>query len=109
MVHPDGARNQLEGGALQAASWTLREAADLTAQGIASSDWERYPILGFADLPALHTTLADRPDSPSLGAGECSAGPTAAAIANAIHDALGLRLREMPFTPQRLLAAAHGA
>jgi len=108
VVHPDGARNQIEGGAIQAASWTLREAADIGPQGIRSDDWESYPVFSFADVPEVEVSLIDRPDMPSLGAGECSAGPTAAAIANAIHDALGVRLRFMPFTADALMAAAQG-
>ncbi len=107
VVHPDGARSQIEGGAVQAASWTLREAADIAPDGLRSDDWESYPIFGFADVPEVEVSLLDRPDLPSLGAGECSAGPTAAAIANAIHDALGVRMRFMPFTADALLAAAH--
>lgn len=106
VVHPDGARSQLEGGALQAASWTLCEAADIGPGGVRSVDWASYPILGFADAAPVEVALIDRPDQPSLGAGECSAGPTAAAIANAIDDALGLRLRTMPFTADALMAAA---
>jgi CO/xanthine dehydrogenase Mo-binding subunit len=109
VVHPDGTRNQLEGGALQAASWTLQEAARLSPEGIESRDWESYPILGFSDLPPVTISLIDRPDSPSLGAGECSCGPTAAAIANAIEDALGLRVRTMPFTADAIMQAAHDA
>jgi len=108
VVHPDGARNQIEGGAIQAASWTLREAADIGPQGIRSDDWESYPVFSFADIPEVEVSLIDRPEMPSLGAGECSAGPTAAAIANAIHDALGVRLRFMPFTADALMAAAQG-
>ncbi|HWI81760.1 xanthine dehydrogenase family protein molybdopterin-binding subunit, partial [Ramlibacter sp.] len=106
VVHPDGARNQIEGGAIQAASWTLREASDIGGAGIRSDDWESYPIFTFGDVPPVEISLIDRPDLPSLGAGECSAGPTAAAIANAIHDALGVRLRTMPFTADALMAAA---
>lgn len=106
VVHPDGARNQIEGGAVQAASWTLREASDIGPEGIRSDDWESYPIFSFADVPEVAVSLIDRPDMPSLGAGECSAGPTAAAIANAIHDALGVRMRFMPFTADALMDAA---
>ncbi len=109
VVHADGVRNQLEGGAVQAASWTLREAADIGPGGVRSDDWASYPILGFADVAPVQVALIDRPDLPSLGAGECSAGPTAAAIANAIHDALGLRMRTMPFTADALMAAAQNA
>jgi nicotinate dehydrogenase subunit B len=106
VVHPDGAKNQIEGGAVQAASWTLREAADVGVEGIRSDDWESYPIFSFGDVPPVQVSLLDRPDLPSLGAGECSAGPTAAAIGNAIHDALGVRMRMMPFTADALMAAA---
>lgn len=106
VVHRDGVVNQIEGGAVQAASWTLREAADIGADGIRSDDWESYPILGFAEVPPVEVSIIDRPDLPSLGAGECAAGPTAAAIANAIHDALGVRMRTMPFTADALMDAA---
>jgi nicotinate dehydrogenase subunit B len=107
VVHPDGARNQIEGGAVQAASWTLCEAADIGREGVRSVDWDSYPILRFSEVPRVQVSLLDRPDSPSLGAGECSAGPTAAAIANAIHDALGIRVRTMPFTTEALMREAH--
>ena len=103
VIHPDGARNQLEGGAIQAASWTLCEAADIGPEGVRSSEWESYPIFRFSDVPEVEIVLIDRPDCPSLGAGECSAGPTAAAIANAIHDAIGVRIRAMPFTADNLM------
>ena len=92
LIHPDGARNQLEGGAIQAASWTLCEAADIGPDGVRSDDWESYPIFKFSDVPEVEIVLIDRPDCASLGAGECSAGPTAAAIANAIYDAIGVRI-----------------
>jgi nicotinate dehydrogenase subunit B len=103
VIHPDGARNQIEGGAVQSASWTLCESADVGPQGIRSDDWESYPILRFSDVPQVEVALIDRPDCASLGAGECSAGPTAAAIANAIHHAIGVRIRAMPFTADNLL------
>jgi nicotinate dehydrogenase subunit B len=105
VVDADGAINQIEGGALQAASWALCEAAQLGPQGINSNDWTRYPILNFSDIPAVSVFLMHSPDQPSLGAGECSAGPTCAAIANAIFDAIGVRVRNMPFTPDNLLRA----
>jgi nicotinate dehydrogenase subunit B len=103
VIHPDGARNQLEGGAIQAASWTLCESADVSPEGIRSEDWESYPIFRFSDVPEVAVTLIDQPDCASVGAGECSAGPTAAAIANAIHDAIGIRVRAMPFTADYLM------
>jgi CO/xanthine dehydrogenase Mo-binding subunit len=106
VIDPDGLTNQLEGGFVQSASWTLREAVRFDAAGVSSRDWESYPILGFADVPELETVLLDRPELPSLGAGEATQGPTAGAIANAIFHATGLRLRSIPFTPERLREAA---
>jgi len=105
VVDPEGAINQLEGGALQAASWALCESAQLGPQGIESNDWTRYPILHFSDMPEVRVGLMQEPGQASLGAGECSSGPTCAAIANAIHNAIGVRMRRMPFTPENLLQA----
>jgi nicotinate dehydrogenase subunit B len=105
VVDANGAVNQIEGGALQAASWALNEATQLSAQGIASNSWSSYPILKFSDMPAVDVSLMSHPHEPSLGAGECSSGPTCAAIANAIFDAIGVRMRAMPFTPDNLLKA----
>ena len=107
VVHPDGARNQLEGGALQAASWSLCEAATFGAKGIESIDWELYHIFKFRDIPQVNIGLIERPDAPPLGAGECTAGPTAAAIGNAIFSAIGVRMRSMPMTADKLMVAAH--
>ncbi len=103
VVDADGAANQIEGGALQAASWALCESAQLSPQGVASNNWDNYPILKFSDMPAVEVALMSQPQEPSLGAGECSSGPTCAAIANAIFDAIGVRMRAMPFTPENLL------
>lgn len=105
VVDAEGAANQLEGGALQAASWALCEAAQLSPQGVTSNDWSRYPILKFSDMPDVQVHLMHTPDQPSLGAGECSSGPCCAAIANAIFDAIGVRVRGMPFTPDNLMRA----
>ncbi len=105
VIDADGAINQLEGGALQAASWALCESAQLSPQGILSRDWSSYPILKFSEMPRVDVHLMPRQDQPSLGAGECSSGPTCAAIANAIFDAIGVRMRSMPFTAERLLQA----
>ena len=105
VIHPDGLVNQVEGGVLQAASWTLKEAARVGPQGIETRTWEDYPILGFDELPrTLDVQVIERPDEPPLGVGECAAGPTAAALANALHDALGIRARHLPLTPERLMA-----
>lgn len=106
VIHPDGARNQLEGGAIQAASWSLCESARFDPSGVQSVDWASYPIFTFGDVPEVEISLMDRADCPALGAGECTTGPTAAAIANAINDATGLRIRSMPFTADKLMQLA---
>ena len=105
IVAPDGARNQIEGGIVQAASFTLKEQVRLDAEGVASRDWDSYPILRFSEVPEIEVALIDRPDEPSLGVGECAIGPTAAAIGNAVAHALGTRIRDLPFTRERLAAA----
>jgi CO/xanthine dehydrogenase Mo-binding subunit len=101
IVNPDGVANQLEGGCIQAASWTLKE--ELKPNATAS--WEDYPILRFSEVPKVEVHLLNNAH-PSLGAGECTMGPVAAAIANALHDALGVRARELPLTPERIARAA---
>jgi len=104
VVNPDGLSNQLEGGFAQAASWTLFEEVKFDARGITSVDWETYPILTFEAAPVIETLILNRPELPMLGAGEAAQNPTPAAIANAIYDAVGLRLRDIPFTPVKLRA-----
>ena len=104
VVNPDGLSNQLEGGFAQAASWTLFEEVTFNERGISSIDWETYPILTFASAPKIETLILNRPELPILGAGEAAQIPTPAAIANAINDAVGLRLRDIPFTPEKILA-----
>ena len=106
IVDPDGLAAQLEGGFVQAASWTLFEAVAWNRDGISSRDWKSYPILRFDEIPEIETVLLDRPGEPYLGAGEAACGPTGAAIANAIFDAVGLRARRLPLTPQALRDAA---
>jgi nicotinate dehydrogenase subunit B len=98
-VNPDGVANQIEGGCIQAASWALKESMRPGAVG-----WEDYPILKFSEVPQVEVLLLDN-QHPSLGAGECTMGPVAAAIANALHDALGVRVRDLPLTPERIAAA----
>jgi CO/xanthine dehydrogenase Mo-binding subunit len=105
IVDPDGLANQLEGGFVQAASFTLKEEVRWNAQGISSLDWDSYPILSFEEVPEVEVVLLDRPDRNSRGAGEGTTGPTPAAIANAVFDACGVRLRTTPFTPARLREA----
>ena len=106
LVDRDSFAAQLEGGFLQAASWTLHEQVTWDAGGITSRDWQSYPILGFDNVPEIETVLIDRPGEPFLGAGEATPVPTAAAIGNAVFDATGLRLRSLPLTPDALRAAA---
>jgi nicotinate dehydrogenase subunit B len=108
IVDPDGIVNQLEGGFVQAASWTLREEVKFDRTRVTTTDWQSYPILRFGEIPELETVVLDRPGEPWLGAGEASQGPTAAAIANAIFDATGLRMRNLPLTADRLRDAAAG-
>jgi CO/xanthine dehydrogenase Mo-binding subunit len=105
IIDPSGLANQLEGGVIQSASWTLKEQVIFDRTRITSVDWEGYPILRFGEAPEVETVLLDRPGEPSLGSGEATQGPTAAAIANAVCDAIGVRLREIPFTPDRVRAA----
>ncbi len=109
IIHPDGLNNQIEGGVLQAASWTLKEALHWDQTRLTTHNWEDYPILSFSQTPRnMQIHCINRPELPPLGSGECAAGPTAAAIANALADALGLRMRDLPFTPERLAEAVMG-
>jgi CO/xanthine dehydrogenase Mo-binding subunit len=103
-INPDGVLNQLEGGAVQATSMALKEAVAFDRLNVTSDSWESYPILRFSEVPQVEAVLVSRPEAPPLGAGECTIGPTVAAIAAAIHDALGVRPQAMPFTPENLSA-----
>jgi nicotinate dehydrogenase subunit B len=104
-VNPDGVANQLEGGAIQATSWALKEAVAFDDTRVTSASWEAYPILRFSEVPRVEVELLQRREEPSKGAGEASLGPTAAAIGNALFDALGVRVRDLPLTPERIVAA----
>ena len=104
VINPDGGLNQLEGGIVQAASFTLKEQVKLGPDGIASRDWDSYPILRFSEIPPIDITLIDAADEPSLGMGECTIAPTAAAIGNAVAHALGSRIRAMPLSRERIMA-----
>lgn len=106
IVNPDGVRNQIEGGAIQTVSWVLKEAVRFDRTRLESTSWEHYPILRFSEVPAIEIALLERPQEKSLGAGEATQGPVAGAIANALADALGLRVREMPLTAERVAQAA---
>ncbi len=108
IINPDGLRNQIEGGIVQAASWTLKEALRWDTNRVLTRSWEDYPILGFSEVPEIDVVLIDHPELRPLGAGECAAGPTAAAIANALQHALGVRARYLPLTPERIAQAMEG-
>ena len=108
VINPDGAINQLEGGIIQAASMTLKEQVRMEGEGVTSLDWNGYPILRFSEVPEISTELVGTPDQPTLGMGECTLGPTAAAIGNAVAHALGARLRHMPLTRERIASALLG-
>jgi nicotinate dehydrogenase subunit B len=105
VINPDGARNQLEGGIVHAASMTLKEQVTLDGDGITSLDWDHYPIMRFSEVPEIDVVIIPNPDLPTLGMGECTFGPTAAAIGNAVAHALGVRVRDMPLTRERIAAA----
>jgi CO/xanthine dehydrogenase Mo-binding subunit len=105
-VNPDGIRNQIEGAILQSASWTLYEAVQFSRTMVTSRNWARYPIMRFSQVPdSVEVHIVNRPGQPFLGTGECGQGPAAAAIGNAIADAIGVRLRELPLTRKRVKAA----
>jgi nicotinate dehydrogenase subunit B len=105
-VNPDGIRNQIEGGILQSLSWTTMEAVTFDENRITSRDWGTYPILRFSHVPrSVEVHLIDRPGEPFLGMGEVAQGPTSAALANAVADATGVRIRELPLSRARVKAA----
>jgi CO/xanthine dehydrogenase Mo-binding subunit len=105
VINPDGVANQIEGGAIQATSWTLKEAVQFDRHRVVSDSWEAYPILRFSEVPKVDVEIVTRPDEKPLGAGEAAQGPVAAAIANAVYDALSIRIRDLPITPERIIAA----
>lgn len=104
VINPDGLINQIEGGALQAVGWALREQVLFDRRSVTSRDWEGYPVLRFGEMPEVHVQLVSRPDEPPLGVGEVTGGPVTAAIANAVADAIGVRVRDLPLTTDRITA-----
>jgi nicotinate dehydrogenase subunit B len=102
IVNPDGVRNQIEGNIVQGCSRALMEEVNFDSAGVKNLNWSTYPIIRFSDVPDVDIVLINRPELPPMGAGEASTTATAAAIANAIFDAVGVRLRQVPFTPERL-------
>jgi nicotinate dehydrogenase subunit B len=104
-VNPDGIRNQIEGAIVQSLSWTIHEAVAFDTTHRSSFDWSAYPIVRFDALPAsVEVHVIDRPRQPFLGTGEAGQGPAAAALANAVADAVSLRIRDMPLAPEKVKA-----
>lgn len=105
IVNPDGLKNQIEGNVLQAVSRALLEEVQFDSTGQKNLDWDSYPVIRFEQVPEVDVVLINRPEMQPLGGGEPSIVPVTAAIANAIFDATGARLRRVPFTPRRVLEA----
>ncbi|MDU3045650.1 xanthine dehydrogenase family protein molybdopterin-binding subunit, partial [Bradyrhizobium sp.] len=108
MINPDGVRHQIEGNVIQSTSRALMEEVPFTRGKVAAREWGAYPIITFPDVPDIDVLMLPRPDQPPLGVGESASVPSAAAIANAIYDATGVRFREPPFTPERILEGLRG-
>jgi CO/xanthine dehydrogenase Mo-binding subunit len=105
VINPDGCRNQLEGGMIMAASWALKEQVRFGGAGIVTTTWDDYPILRFDEVPPVEVELIMAQDQRSTGTGEVSLGPAMAAIGNAVAHALGTRLRDLPYTRDRIARA----
>jgi nicotinate dehydrogenase subunit B len=105
VVNPDGLRNQIEGGVLQTLGRALHEEVQFDRSRVTSVNWKSYPILRFSEVPTVEVALLDHPTLPPYGAGEAPGAPVAAALANAVFDATGVRIRSVPFTPARVKAA----
>ncbi len=105
-INPGGVKSQLEGGAVQSCRWTLKEQLSFTRREITTRSWADYPILRFSEVPKVSVGLINRPEQPAVGAGEATQAPMAAAIGNAVHKALGVRVRKLPLTMDQILAAS---
>ena len=105
VINPDGVINQVEGGAVQSASWTLCEQVRFDRDQITSAAWDSYPILRFTEVPEVMVRIVDAPGEPETGAGEVAQGPVAGAIGNAVADAVGVRVRDLPLTRERVARA----
>jgi nicotinate dehydrogenase subunit B len=106
IIDHEGLALQIEGGVIQAASWMRYEEVKFEGNEVVSRDWDSYPILRFDNLPNINVILVDRPDMKPLGPSECALSPTAAAITNAVYNAIGLRMTQTPYTPEAIRAAA---
>jgi CO/xanthine dehydrogenase Mo-binding subunit len=104
-INPDGVINQIEGGAIQATSWVLKERVRFDRHRITSNSWTDYPILRFSEVPQVEVEVIQRSEVDPVGAGEAAHGPVTAAIANAVFDCLGIRIRNLPITRDSLIAA----
>ena len=102
IAYEDGIKAQVEGGFIQAASWSLYEEVLFDSKEIISKDWDSYKIIGFDNIPNFKTNVIDRKGYPYLGVGEVVAGPTGGAISNALHEAVGQRIKKMPFTKENI-------
>ena len=103
VINMDGLTNQIEGGMIQAASWTIKEEVTFNTTEITSTDWIKYPILKFSEVPEVEVAIINRPSEDAKGAGEVPVPPTAAAIANAIYNASAIRIYDLPITPEKIL------
>jgi nicotinate dehydrogenase subunit B len=108
MINPDGVRHQIHGNVIQSTSRALMEEVSFDRSSVTAREWGAYPIIKFPDVPKIDVLMLPRQDQPPLGVGESASVPSAAAIANAIYDATGVRFRELPFTPERILRGLHG-
>ena len=108
MINPDGVRHQIHGNVIQSTSRVLMEEVSFDRTSVTAREWGAYPIIKFPEVPEIDVLMLPRPDQPPLGVGESASVPSAAAIANAIYDATGVRFRELPFTPERILRGLRG-
>jgi CO/xanthine dehydrogenase Mo-binding subunit len=107
VIDLDGVINQTEGGALQSMSWTLKESVAFDHTRVLTRSWGDYPVLRFSEVPQVTVHVIDRPEQPALGAGESAQGPVAAALGNALFNALGVRVRQLPLNQDHILQALH--
>jgi CO/xanthine dehydrogenase Mo-binding subunit len=105
VINPDGVINQVEGGAVQSASWALRERVSFDRTRVTSVNWDTYPILRFTEVPQVEAVIVAAPDQRETGAGEVAQGPVAGAIGNAVADAVGVRVRDLPLTREQVARA----
>ena len=105
VINPDGVINQVEGGAVQSASWAIRERVRFSRSRITSVSWDSYPVLRFTEVPEVTVRLVSEPGEREAGAGELAQGPVAAAIGNALADAVGVRVRDLPLTRAQVIKA----